>query len=157
MKSSLYLILAALALATGSAHSGAPAPQAGSSPAPTAAAGCGRISVFDVAPRSRDLYRARLLEIDGVAAGPSTARSFRVSAGHHTLKVAELINNSEFNDVQLRQRGKGRDLTKTLDIDVAPDTTYQLAAHFIEERRASISDKSYWEPVIFQHTPERCR
>ena len=150
------LSLTALSLAAGSTVSLASPPQADQAP-PSAspATGCGRISVFDVAPRNKDIYRARLLEIDGELAGPTGARSFRTSAGHHTLKVAELIDDYEFDDVQLRLRGQGRDLSKTLEVDVAPDTTYMLGAKFNE--RGSIQDKSYWDPVIYQHNPEPCK
>lgn len=150
------LTLTSLWLAAVPAKSLASSPQADQPPtAASTAMGCGRISVFDVAPRSRDIYRARLLEIDGELAGPTSSRSFRVAAGRHTLKVAELIDDYEFDDVQLRLRGQGRDLSKTLEVDVAPDTTYMLGAQFIE--RGSVSDKSYWDPVIYQHNPEPCR
>ena len=44
-----------------------------------AASTCGRISVFDVAPRNQDLYRARLINLDGQSPGPSGSRSFRVA------------------------------------------------------------------------------
>ena len=149
------LTLTTLWLAAGPAVSLA-APQTEQPPAATSPAmGCGRISVFDVAPRNRDIYRARLLEIDGALAGPTSSRSFRVPAGRHTLKVAELIDDYEFDDVQLRLRGQGRDLSKTLEVDVAPDTTYMLGAQFIE--RGSIPDKTYWDPVIYQHNREPCK
>lgn len=148
------LTLTTLWLAAGPAVSLA-APQAEQPPAATSPAmGCGRISVFDVAPRNRDIFRARLLEIDGELAGPTGSRSFRVSAGHHTLKVAELIDDYEFNDVQLRLRGQGRDFSKTLEVDVAPNTTYMLGAQFNE--RGEVPDKSYWDPVIYQQNAESC-
>jgi hypothetical protein len=154
---SFCLTLTALCLAAVPSLSHA-SPRQGDQSQPTAATtGCGRISVFDVAPRSKDLYRARLLEIDGELAGPTSSRTFRVTPGRHTLTVAELIDDSEFNDVQLRLRGQGRDLSKTVEIEVAPNTTYMLAAHFIESRRGSISDKSYWEPVIYQQNSEPCK
>jgi hypothetical protein len=119
--------------------------------------GCGRISVFDVAPRSRDLYGARLLEIDGELPGPSGSRTFRVAAGFHKLKVSELIDAKQFSDVALRQRGKGRDLSKTMEIEVKPDTTYLLAAHLIEAHRNDIIQGGYWEPVVYDQHKEPCR
>ena len=149
------LTLTALWLAAIPTVSLASTPQSETPAAAAPAMDCGRISVFDVAPRNKDIYRARLLEIDGSLAGPTSSRSFRVSAGRHTLKVAELIDDYEFNDVQLRLRGQGRDLSKTLEVDVAPDTTYSLGAQFIE--KGSISDKSYWNPVIYQQNPAPCK
>src|SRR5215469_6015226 len=53
--------------------------------------GCGRISTFDVAPRSEHLYRAKILLLDGSTPGPTGVPSFRVAAGAHTLLVAENI------------------------------------------------------------------
>jgi hypothetical protein len=140
-----------------------PAAQAdpASAPAATSAApavtGCGRISVFDVAPRSKDLYRARLINVDGTLPGPTTARSYRVPAGKHSLEVAEMIEDEQFNDVQLRQRAQQSDRYKTIELDVKPNTTYLLASHLIEERRNNIMDRSYWEPVIYSQSSEACK
>ncbi|HEY5804672.1 MAG TPA: hypothetical protein VIT90_13355 [Lysobacter sp.] len=132
-----------------------------SAPAATSAApavaGCGRISVFDVAPRSQDLYRARLINVDGTLPGPTSARSYRVAAGKRSLEVAEMIDNEQFNDVQLRQRVQQSDRYKTIELDVQPNTTYLLGSHLIEERRNNIMDGSYWEPVIYSHSSEACK
>jgi hypothetical protein len=131
-----------------------------SAPATTSAApavtGCGRISVFDVAPRSKDLYRARLINVDGKLPGPTSARSYRVGAGKHTLEVAELIDVKQFNDLQLRQRTQQSDRYKTIELDVQPNTTYLLAAHLIEANRNDIIGQTYWEPVIFSQSSEAC-
>lgn len=140
-----------------------PGPQVdpASAPAATSAApavtGCGRISVFDVAPRSKDLYRARLINVDGELPGPSSSRTFRVSAGKHTLEVAELIDDHQFNSIELRQRVRNSNRYKTLELDVQPDTTYLLAAHLIEDKRSDIIGQGYWEPVIYQHNSEACK
>ncbi|MGO4221527.1 hypothetical protein AB4Y64_06685 [Lysobacter sp. TAF61] len=147
----------------GIASAGTASPQVDPASAPAAtsvapgAAGCGRVSVFDVAPRSKDLYRARLINIDGTLPGPTTARSYRVAAGKHTLEVAEIIDNEQFGDVQLRQRAQQADRYKTIELDVQPNTTYLLAAHLIEERRNYIMDQSYWEPVIYSQSSEACK
>ncbi|UNK48264.1 hypothetical protein MNR01_10815 [Lysobacter sp. S4-A87] len=122
-----------------------------------AVAGCGRISVFDVAPRSKDLYRARLMNVDGELPGPTSARSFRVSAGKHTLEVAEAIDDNQFTGMQLRQRVQQSDRYKTIELDVQPNTTYLLAAHLIEANRSDIIGQTYWEPVIYQHNSEACK
>jgi len=150
-------------LGTAFAVAAQPMPQVdpASAPAATSAApavaGCGRISVFDVAPRSKDLYRARLINVDGELPGPSSSRSFRVSAGKHTLEVAELIDDNQFNSIELRQRVQNSDRYKTLELDVQPDTTYLLAAHLIEAKRGDIIGQGYWEPVIYQHNSEACK
>ncbi len=131
---------------------------AAASPEPTAPAGtCGRISVFDVAPRSEEVYRARLINLDGKLPGPTGARSFRVTPGRHVLEVAEAIDNEQFNDVQLRQRVQRADRYKTLEVDVQPDTTYLLGARLVEDRRNHVADGSYWEPVIYRQNSEPCK
>jgi hypothetical protein len=125
--------------------------------APVAMGRCGRISVFDVAPRNQDIYRAKLINIDGQLPGPTNARSFRVTPGKHTLEVAELIDNEQFNDLQLRQRVQQSDRYKSIELDVQPNTTYLLGAHLIESRRNYITDRSYWEPVIYHQNSEACQ
>jgi hypothetical protein len=131
-----------------------------SAPAATSATpavvGCGRISVFDVAPRSKDLYRARLINVDGQLPGPTSARSYRISAGKHSLEVAELIDEKQFNDLQMRQRTQRSDRYKTIELDVQPNTTYLLAAHLIEANRNDIIGQTYWEPVIYSQSSEAC-
>lgn len=130
------------------------------SPGPTPvlnATGCGRISIFDVAPRSQDLYRARLMNLDGQLPGPAGAKSFRVTPGRHVLQVAELIDPEQFNDVQRRQRDMRAKPYKDLVVDVQPDTTYLLGARLVEARRNYITDGSYWEPVIYQQNSEKCQ
>ena len=129
----------------------AAAPPSGSS------TGCGRISIFDVAPRSQDIYRARLMNIDGTLAGPSGAKSFKLPAGRHVLEVAELIDPEQFNDVQRQQRDMRANPYNELVVDVQPDRTYLLGARLVTARRSYISDGSYWEPVIYQHNTESCQ
>jgi hypothetical protein len=127
-------------------------------PSPSAnATGCGRISVFDVAPRTQDIYRARLMNIDGTLAGPTSAKSFRLPVGRHILEVAELIDPEQFNDVQRQQRDMRPDPYKELVVDVQPDTTYLLGARLVTARRNYITDGSYWEPVIYQKNTESCQ
>ena len=117
----------------------------------------GRISVFDVAPRTRDVFRARLISIDGELPGPAGSRSFRLDAGPHELEVAELIDTSQFDDVQLRQRDQKSGAYKKLRLDVAADTTYLLGAHLIDAHRNEILSGAYWEPVIYSQNSEPCR
>ena len=118
---------------------------------------CGRISIFDVAPRGDQVYRARLMKIDGEFAGPSTSKTFRVPPGRHVLEVAELIDPEQFNAVQRRQRDMRSDPYKELTVDVQPDTTYLLGARLVTARGGSILDGSYWEPVIYHQNSESCQ
>ena len=118
---------------------------------------CGRISDFDVAPRQQQLYGARVLSIDGKAAGPTTSHVFRVTAGTHTLEVGERIDARylPFND---RQRQAGTKTgTKTLQVDVPPDTTLLVAARLNADKVREWQHAAYWDPVVWKTASERCR
>jgi hypothetical protein len=122
-----------------------------------AAQGCGRVNIFDVAPRQRDLHAAVLISIDGERSPFQGQSTFRLSAGRHELKVAERIDSRylSFND---RLRNSEPDSRyKTLTIEVAPNTTYLLAARLNEDKRNVWRDGAYWDPVIWSETPESCR
>ena len=122
-----------------------------------AADSCARISTFDIAPRTEKLFPAVLIEVDGGLPGPTSAETWRLSPGKHTLKVAEAIASYEFNAVQLRQRD-GRQLNryKTLDIVAEPGITYRLSAKLIMDKRHKIRTGEYWQPVIWKESPEPC-
>jgi hypothetical protein len=124
----------------------------------TAAGGCGRINDFDVAPRQQGLHGAKIISIDGVTPGPQGSHSFRVTAGRHTVKVAELIDSRylPFND-RLRNAGPSASHYKTIEVDVAPDTTSLIAAHLDEGQRANWKDGAYWSPVAWKQISESCR
>lgn len=120
---------------------------------------CARISTFDIAPRKQKLYPAVLIAVDGRLPGPTSASSWRLEPGPHTLTVAEAIETHEFSGVQLRQRDgrERRDRYKTLQITAEPGITYRLAAQFKPDARTSIRDGAYWEPVIWKQSAESCR
>lgn len=124
----------------------------------SAAAGCGRVSVFDVAPRAKHIYPVVLIAVDGRLPGPTTADVYRLSAGKHTLTVAEKIDTKQFGSLQQFQRDRaGRERYKTLELDVKPNTTYQLGAQFVLDKRNQINENAYWEPVIYSTKQESCR
>lgn len=118
---------------------------------------CGRISDFDVAPRQQQLHGARVLSIDGKAAGPTDSHVFRVSAGAHTLEVGERIDARylSFNDRQ-RQAGSPTG-SKTLQVDVPPDTTLLVAARLNAGKQREWQHAAYWDPVVWKTANERCR
>ncbi len=122
-----------------------------------ASEGCGRISDFDVAPSGQRLHRATIISIDNVTPGPHGAKAYRVSAGTHVLKIGEQIPSRyfSFNDRQRNaQIGGGY---KTLTIDVAPDTTYFVAARLNEDQRDNPAHGAYWDPVVWKQVSESCR
>jgi len=113
---------------------------------------CGRISTFDVAPRQEKLHEATVISVDGELPGPRNADSWRVSAGHHVLKVGERID-SRYLDLNDRQRNAGRRY-KTLEVEVPADTTLMIAAR-LESSRWNNGD--YWQPVVWKEVGEPCR
>lgn len=118
--------------------------------------GCGRISQFDVAPRQQQLHAAVIISIDGVAPGPRGANSFRVSAGRHVLQVGERIE-SRYISFPDTMRNYRIDPYKTLDVDVAPNTTVMIAARLIPEKRSEWQNGAYWEPLAWKEIAEPCR
>lgn len=114
---------------------------------------CGRVNVFDVAPRSNDLHAVKLLAVDGRLPGPSGSVSFRLSVGPHTLKLAEQIE-SRYLSFNSRQRGDG---VKEMTLDVAPGVTYYLAAQLHDDKRDNWRNGAYWDPVVWKQADETCR
>jgi len=120
----------------------------------TSTAGCGRVSMIDLAPRQQALYGALILTIDGVTPGPSTAQKFRVAAGSHVLEVAERIPTSEMGVGSIATLRNNK--LKKLNLDVAPNTTVMIAARFNRDRGFKLGEDTYWDPVAWKTVPENC-
>ena len=119
--------------------------------------GCGRISIFDTAPRKRHIHPAVIIAIDGRAPAPTSGPSYRVPPGRHVLTIAERIDSEQFGDLQRLQRDRRSDGGyKELELVVEPGITYRIGAHFLLERRSYIRDNSYWEPVVYAELAEPC-
>jgi hypothetical protein len=120
------------------------------------AGGCGRVSTFDVAPRSERIYHATILQLDGKTPGPSGQENYRVAAGQHKLLVAE--------DIPIRQMGTGAigslrsrlDTHKELTIDVKPGTTAMIGAKFHDDKATKFAHGEYWDPVMWREASENC-
>ena len=119
---------------------------------------CGRVSVEPVAPRTRNLFPAKLIAVDDGLPGASSQQTFRLSPGRHVLLVAEMIEHEYFSSIANMQRGRHRrDGYKTLEVDIQPGVTYFLAARFHRDRSGSILDGGYWQPVLWKERVEPCR
>ncbi len=119
---------------------------------------CARVSTFDSAPRTQQLFAAVLIAVDGELPGPTGATSWRIEPGKRVLKVAEAIEANRFSAPQNRDRD-GRSVSnryKTLEIDAQPGITYRLAVRFYPDRRNPMREGNYWEPVIWKETAEPC-
>jgi len=125
-------------------------------PAASSADACGRISTFDVAPRSDQQYHARILLLDGLTPGVHAHETYRVSAGQHKLLVAEdiptrFMGAGEFPTV--RARGT---TSKELIVDVAAGTTVMVAAQFHQNKATDYANTGYWDPVAWRVIQESC-
>jgi hypothetical protein len=147
----------ALRLTVGDGVAVAAAGQSSGYQNPSAGSGCGRLSIFDSAPRQQNLHGASLISIDGERSPMGGQEVFRLSEGRHVLMVGEKIESRylAFNNVFRNSNVKNP--YKTLEIDVAPNTTYFLAAKLIQEKRNVWVDGAYWEPVIWSESTESCK
>ncbi|HET8940854.1 MAG TPA: PDZ domain-containing protein [Rudaea sp.] len=122
--------------------------------AATGADGCGRISTFDAAPRSKQQYHARILLLDGTTPGPSGQQNYRVKPGVHELLVAE--------DIPTLEMGVGamaslrRHTQKKLTVTVQPNTTYMVGAQLHLDKASQFNTGNYWDPVVWREIPEVC-
>ena len=146
-------LLAAAPILAGSAYANA----AGGS------GGCGYASTeAGVIPKSNDLFRAGITQIDGRA--PRMEKyEYRLDAGKHVLVVGELIDSTRLNSAQLVQIQKMKRSTpagffKVLILDVQAGTSYRIGVRLLRDKldTQSIRDNAYWEPVVWQEVPQAC-
>jgi hypothetical protein len=129
----------------------------GTSAAADSNAGCGRISTFDAMPRGARRFPVVVIAVDG-RTPPSRDEILRLPAGRHRLLLAERIDADRFSVVQLKQRDlQGTKAYKSLELDVAPDTTYLLAAEMVKPPALRIAGGAYWTPVIHGTSKVACR
>ncbi|HEX3122419.1 MAG TPA: PDZ domain-containing protein [Rhodanobacteraceae bacterium] len=128
---------------------------ASTAPADAAPAeGCGRISMFDVAPRGEHLYGVRILLIDGTTPGPLGTPAFRVSAGEHHLLVAENIPTTQLGAGEFATFR--RQTSKPLTVNVKPGTTAMVAAELHPGKATQLNNGGYWDPVVWREVAESC-
>lgn len=116
---------------------------------------CGRISMFDVAPRGKRLYAAKILLLDGTTPGPQGTASFRVAPGEHRLLVAENIPTRALGVGEIATRR--RQTSKPLTVTVHAGRTALVAAQLHLEHAADLAHGSYWDPVVWKEIDEPCR
>jgi PDZ domain len=116
--------------------------------------GCGRISVFHIAPRSQHLYPAVIISLDGHTPGTAGQQTYRVAAGPHKLVVAEAIDS---RDLSLSAAALSRrSAYKELSVDLAPGTTAMIAARLNPDQVGKSPAAAYWDPVVWKQIDEAC-
>ena len=119
------------------------------------AEGCGRISTFDVAPRNKHQYHARVVLLDGSTPGPTGQQNYRVKTGVHELLVAEDIPTLEMGVGEMASLR--RHTQKKLTVTVRANTTYMVGAQLHPDKAGEINSGAYWDPVVWREISETCR
>ncbi len=135
-------------------------------------AGCGKVSVFFTPPSSKQFYHAKIFQIDEQRVN-STRETFRLKPGKHIIHLKEYINDYLFvrrfrspqgsklsnwtdrtNDFKWSTRRNKRfhGVAKSIEIDIKPNVTYNLAAKFIKDKQFKQRSGEYWEPVVWKET-----
>ncbi|HYM86209.1 MAG TPA: PDZ domain-containing protein [Pseudoxanthomonas sp.] len=125
---------------------------------------CGYVSAqAGVVPRTQQIFRADITQIDGRSTPLQPVYRHRVSAGKHVLVVREFIDQTRLNSAQLQQIGKMKRFAlarayKSLVVDVEPGMSYRIGARLLKDKldTQSIRDNAYWEPVVWQQVAETC-
>lgn len=119
------------------------------------AGGCGRLSTFDVAPRSKHQYHARIVLLDGSTPGPTGQQNYRVKSGVHALLVAEDIPTLEMGVGEIASLR--RHTQKKLTVTVQANTTYMVGAQLHLDKVSELNSGGYWDPVVWREISETCR
>src|SRR5690606_5146921 len=107
--------------------------------------------------------RTRTRTASGAPACPGGRTPDR-RAGPPVPVAADGIERHRFAPMPAERRARPRPrlgprAAKALVIEVAADTRYQVGARLLPDRldAAGIHSNSYWEPVVWEVTPEPCR
>lgn len=127
------------------------------------ATGCGYINDSFLPPRSKDLYKAGISQIDGRSTRLRGTDRMRVTSGRHVLTIGERIPGYRLSMRQHRQRVRTQQrlmarIYKPMVIDIEPDTEYRIGVRLREDRldNESIRANEYWEPVIWEQRAATC-
>jgi len=113
---------------------------------PALAADWGWILSIPHAKSGEQVYKVRILEIDGEA--QKELLRYAVAPGRHTIKVSMMLDLQWEPDLAEAPRGPG---WKDLEVEIVSGKTYQLAARL--DANAPIEaqlDRSYWAPFVYR-------
>jgi hypothetical protein len=113
---------------------------------PAPAADWGWILSIPHAKSGEQVYKVRILEIDGEA--QKELLRYAVAPGRHTIKVSMMLDLQWEPDLAEAPRGPG---WKDLEVEIVSGKTYQLAARL--DANAPIEaqlDRSYWAPFVYR-------
>ena len=98
---------------------------------------------------AENIYKTEIIEIDGVATG--AAREYPVTPGQHTIRVRMMLV-VDWTPTLPGASDSVRE--KDITLDVEPGTKYRIAAKLdVDAPVESQLDGSYWEPVLYDKSP----
>lgn len=116
-----------------------------------------------VTPRSRNIFRVEITQVEGRSTPLMPSNRHRVDAGKRVLVVREFISGTRLNSAQLLQIAKMKKFAfarayKSLVVDVQPGMSYRIGARLLKDKldTQSIRDNAYWEPVVWEVVPQTC-
>ena len=125
---------------------------------------CGYVSASaGVVPRSENVFRAEITQIDGQSTPLRPEYRHRLPAGKHVLVLRELIDPVRFNSSQLQQIAKMRKFAhvrayKSIVVDVDAGMSHRVGALLHKDKldAEGIRNNAYWEPVVWEEVAEAC-
>ena len=113
---------------------------------PAPAADWGWILSIPHARSGEQVYKVRILEIDGEA--QKELLRYAVAPGRHTIKVSMMLDLQWEPELAEAPRGPG---WKELEVEIVSGKTYQLAARLRENAPIEAPlDRSYWAPFVYR-------
>lgn len=127
--------------------------------APAQDAACGYISASSKPPISEGVYEAEIRKIDGEDMPKRTRNRYRLPAGRHVIAIQERIADNPKGYTKLRKLGnKSVPLVyKLMEIEIEPDTTYQIGAKLFPDRIDPDAPNDFWEPTVWRRTINVCK
>jgi hypothetical protein len=113
---------------------------------PLMAADWGWILSVPHAISGEQIYKVRVLEIDGEA--QKELLRYAVDPGRHKVKVQMMLVVEWEPELAEAPRGPG---WKEMELEIVAGKTYQLAAKFDADAPIEAQlDRSYWEPFVYR-------
>ena len=119
---------------------------------------CGYISASSKPPISDNVFEAEIRKIDGEDLPKRAKNRYRLSAGRHVIAIQERIADNPKGYTKLRKLGnKSVPLVyKLMEIEIKPDTTYQIGAQLFPDRIDPEAPNDFWEPTVWRQTITEC-
>lgn len=126
--------------------------------APAQDAACGYVSASSKPPISDNIFEAEIRRIDGEDLPKRAKNRYQLSAGRHVIAIQERIADNPKGYTKLRKLGnKSVPLVyKQLEIEIKPDTTYQIGAQLFPDRIDPEAPNDFWEPTVWRRTISEC-